>query len=107
MARTLLALEIEFDPESTDPESLANAMDAITAHCQELDMFEDYGPVTVNGFRVIMEPADQHGRAWDLAWFERCLVCGQPDSFGDCTHEPLTDEQVVELGGTLPKTAEG
>jgi len=108
MARALIAVEVEYDPRITDAESVAGAVDALLETALSTPgILDEYGDPTLGETQVIMEPADQHGRTWDLPCHERCLVCGQPDSFGDCTHEPLTDEQVVELGGVLPKTAEG
>lgn len=40
---------------------------------------------------------DRYGRAWDLPANERCPECGQPDNCGDCTHEPLSDEDAEVL----------
>lgn len=45
---------------------------------------------------------DVYDREWDLPWEERCPECGQPDNCGDCTHEKLSAEDVLELGGRLP-----
>lgn len=45
---------------------------------------------------------DNFGRLWNLPNYELCPVCGQPDNCGDCNHEPLTETQVIELGGFVP-----
>jgi len=45
------------------------------------------------------EPMDRYGREWPFPTEELCPECGQPDSCGDCNHERLTDEEVVELLG--------
>lgn len=50
--------------------------------------------------------ADKFGRTWYLPASEVCATCGQPDNCGDCSHEPLTAGQVLELGGVLPDTYE-
>lgn len=42
---------------------------------------------------------DRYGREWDLLPNERCAECGQPDSVGDCNHQPLTDQEVARLKG--------
>ena len=42
---------------------------------------------------------DQFGRSWDLPPEERCMICGQPDSLGDCNHEQLSESDVQSLGG--------
>lgn len=45
---------------------------------------------------------DNYGRLWpSVPENERCAQCGQPDNCGDCTHEQLTDDEVLELGGEL------
>lgn len=41
---------------------------------------------------------DTFGNTW-LHTGESCSTCGQPDNCGDCTHEPLTREEVIALGG--------
>jgi hypothetical protein len=46
---------------------------------------------------------DKYGRKWDFPKNELCPVCRQPDSCGDCNHKKLTEKEVVELGGHLPK----
>jgi hypothetical protein len=43
---------------------------------------------------------DNFGRLWPDR-FQLCEICKQPDNCGDCNHEPLEAEQVVELGGRL------
>ena len=42
---------------------------------------------------------DKFGHRWDLPKNELCSTCGQPDSCGDCNHQPLTRLQVDWLGG--------
>ncbi len=43
---------------------------------------------------------DKYGNLWpDAPDFEFCPECGQPDNCGDCTHEPLSPDDVEELGG--------
>ena len=52
---------------------------------------------------TLVNPLDVYGRRWDvLSVHDRCYTCGQPDNCGDCTHTPLTDDEVRELGGILP-----
>jgi len=41
---------------------------------------------------------DKYGRGWP-DHYELCPECRQPDNCGDCWHDPLTPEQVDELGG--------
>lgn len=45
---------------------------------------------------------DVFGNSWP-AEYELCPVCRQPDNCGDCNHEPYTDDEVSELGGTPSK----
>lgn len=40
---------------------------------------------------------DRYGRTWPYPDNELCPTCGQPDSCGDCNHEPLTDKEVHKL----------
>jgi len=42
---------------------------------------------------------DRFGRIWDLPSNELCPTCGQPDSCGDCNHNPLEVREVRKLGG--------
>ena len=56
------------------------------------------GRARVVAIRRIELRADRYGRQWPLQAAELCLECGQPDNTGDCTHEPLTDEQAAALG---------
>lgn len=42
--------------------------------------------------------ADKYGRGWP-DHYKLCPICRQPDNSGDCWHDPLTPEQVDELGG--------
>jgi hypothetical protein len=45
---------------------------------------------------------DKFGRRWpDVPNHERCPDCGQPDNCGDCTCEPLTVSQAIELGAKV------
>lgn len=44
---------------------------------------------------------DKYGRKWPCPEMELCPVCSQPDSCGDCDHEKLSAEDVVNLGGEL------
>ena len=44
---------------------------------------------------------DIFGRLWDVDRDESCPVCGQPDNCGDCNHEPLSDEQLQQMGESL------
>jgi len=44
---------------------------------------------------------DIFGNTWYLPKGELCSVCGQPDNTGDCNHEQLEDDEVLELGGHL------
>lgn len=44
---------------------------------------------------------DEYGRFWQRPGDEPCPECGQPDNCGDCNHEPLTDAEVLDLGGRL------
>jgi hypothetical protein len=46
---------------------------------------------------------DAYGRKWDIPKNERCRVCGQPDSCGDCNHNPLSEKEVLYLGGKITK----
>jgi hypothetical protein len=48
---------------------------------------------------TVISRIDRYGRSWRLSEAELCPECGQPDNCGDCTHEPLTAAQVVQLGG--------
>jgi hypothetical protein len=41
---------------------------------------------------------DRYGRIWEIPDVEKCPECGQPDSVGDCTHQPLTDGEARLLG---------
>lgn len=41
---------------------------------------------------------DRFGRVWDHLSDELCKVCGQPDNCGDCSHDPLTEQQARHLG---------
>jgi len=47
------------------------------------------------------ESTDKYGRRWKLPTHELCPECGQPDNTGDCSHERLTDAEVVQLGGKV------
>jgi hypothetical protein len=42
---------------------------------------------------------DKFGRVWKIPAAERCPVCGQPDSCGDCNHKKLASKDVARLGG--------
>ena len=42
---------------------------------------------------------DLYGVTWDLPASELCPTCGQPDNCGDCSHKPLTEDEVYELQG--------
>jgi hypothetical protein len=42
---------------------------------------------------------DSFGNTWKLPASEVCQKCGQPDNCGDCNHQPLSPEEVRELGG--------
>lgn len=44
---------------------------------------------------------DKYGRLWDFPENELCPACGQPDSCGDCNHEPLSNDEVHMLGGKI------
>jgi hypothetical protein len=40
---------------------------------------------------------DKFGREWNLSAAELCPECGQPDSCGDCNHEPLSNADFMLL----------
>ena len=44
---------------------------------------------------------DKFGVKWKLPQAELCTDCGQPDSCGNCKHQPLSDENVEILGGKV------
>jgi len=46
---------------------------------------------------------DKFGVDWKLPEAELCPECGQPDSCGECNHQPLTEDQVEFLGGNKKK----
>lgn len=51
---------------------------------------------------------DKYGNRWpDAPDSEFCSECGQPDNCGDCNHQPLSPDDVEELGGEprAPATA--
>lgn len=48
--------------------------------------------VKIKGF------ANKFGRIWDMAPYELCVECGQPDNCGDCNHNELTIEDAKEIG---------
>lgn len=49
---------------------------------------------------------DTFGRVWrEVPATERCRICGQPDSCGDCTHEAMALSEALKLGAELPKHA--
>jgi hypothetical protein len=52
-----------------------------------------------DAYDLFREPPrpDLCGRTWDIGDAELCVVCGQPDSCGDCNHEPLSDSDVAQL----------
>lgn len=41
---------------------------------------------------------DIYGNEWPEE-YELCPECLQPDNCGDCNHEPLPPNEVIELGG--------
>jgi hypothetical protein len=43
---------------------------------------------------------DKYKRTWNLTAGEKCPVCGQPDSCGDCNHAKLSLGDVLALDGT-------
>ena len=49
-----------------------------------------------------MKTLDSYGRIWDNPIWDKCPICGQPDNCGDCNHKPLTETDVIELGGIVP-----
>lgn len=62
----------------------------------------DAQPGDYFGYATGPEP-DAYGRTWpQVPDAERCRTCGQPDNCGDCNHTPLTDAEVVQLGGRTP-----
>ena len=50
----------------------------------------------------IMKTIDKYGVTWNNESWDKCPVCGQPDSCGDCNHEPLTRAEIIEIDGELP-----
>jgi hypothetical protein len=44
---------------------------------------------------------DIYGVTWDLPDNERCPVCGQPDSCGDCNHKRLQAKDIAYLKGEI------
>ena len=40
---------------------------------------------------------DKFGVIWNLPKKELCLICGQPDSVGDCNHKKLSKKDVEFL----------
>jgi len=40
---------------------------------------------------------DIYGIEWNLPSNELCPVCGQPDSCGDCNHQPLDVNDIAFL----------
>lgn len=44
---------------------------------------------------------DKYGRKWNLPESELCPECKQPDTEGECNHNPLSSEEVIMLGGSL------
>lgn len=49
--------------------------------------------------------SDGYGRQWPkLSVGERCETCGQPDNCGDCNHQMLSVDNVLELGGELRRS---
>ncbi len=51
---------------------------------------------------VTRKTTDKFGRRWEgFDVRELCPECGQPDNCGDCTHNKLDDDDVLEMGGQL------
>ena len=50
---------------------------------------------------------DKFGRKWFLSKPQLCPECGQPDDYSDCNHKRLIDDEVKQLGGTLPENKIG
>lgn len=50
-----------------------------------------------------MRTLDVYGRIWNNPIWDKCPVCGQPDNCGDCNHEKLGLQDVLELDGYDPE----
>ncbi|MGA2259583.1 MAG: hypothetical protein ABSG53_33320 [Thermoguttaceae bacterium] len=62
MAKTTLTLDIEYDPELTDPEGLASAMDRLMETALSTpDILEEYGNPTVGEFLIVGENSPKPG----------------------------------------------
>jgi hypothetical protein len=56
----------------------------------------------INDQVVDLDTLDIYGRQWlNVPFAEKCLYCKQPDNCGDCNHNPLSETEVLELGGKL------
>lgn len=49
-----------------------------------------------------MKTLDKYGRIWNNQIWDKCLICGQPDNRAECNHKPLSETDVIELGGIIP-----
>jgi hypothetical protein len=59
--KTTLTVEIEYDPQKTDPEGLACAMDRLLETAlSTADILDDYGNPTVGGFFVATGTESRH-----------------------------------------------
>lgn len=45
-----------------------------------------------------MRKRDRFGASWPAA-YDTCPECGQPDDCGDCNHQPLSEDAVLQMGG--------
>jgi hypothetical protein len=65
--KTTLTVDIEYDPQKTDPEALACAMDRLLETALSIpDIFSEYGNPTVGEFFVAKETATPAGRTREL-----------------------------------------
>ena len=64
MKTVILTVAVDYDPDVTDAESLANALDAVvTADFDDLE--ETYGPLVFRGFEALSEFDPLEGAEWE------------------------------------------
>lgn len=59
MATVILSIQVEFDPEITDPDSLAGAADVLLdTMLSTPGILDDYGNPEFGSFQILSEPSE-------------------------------------------------
>lgn len=94
------------DKYVTDYDAKAGMCGECGANLEAEELHEADCPV-VELNRDAFKHKDRFGRTWPYPKNELCPECGQPDSCGDCNHQPLTDADVADILGTDAQACPG